>query len=319
MIQGTMFCTCCKYFFVFIFLYRLQYEFIFIGLFLLLLSVCRYILFGIIVIIVLLNLLIAVVVDSYEAVKNDDSEEVFWSSRLEYVMEVEVMSNWFRINYRSKSFDRMASMSKSLELKCSDAWESLLRVYEDKRTYVEKAKDNEFGSECKRFIMLRVIHIIYIGIWLILGVVTAGLLWPPQIREWLWARHGKSLIKESGLKGNIQEQKKDCDIESTLESIVTEITTEIVKVKESIKLESNKIATKISHQNAEISKAKLDIADVVGKKFADSQTDDEQIIKMIDNLKAEVKAGNEQLVEMNRLTNEKVDQLIELVTKLINK
>jgi hypothetical protein len=40
---------------------------------------------------------------------------------------------------------------------------------------------------------------------------------------------------------------------------------------------------------------------------------------MIDNLKAEVKAGNEQLVEMNRLTNEKVDQLIELVTKLINK
>jgi hypothetical protein len=268
---------------------------------------------------VLLNLLIAVVVDSYEAVKNDDSEEVFWSSRLEYVMEVEVMSNWFRVNYRSESFDRMASMSKSFELKCSDAWESLVKVYEDKRTYAEKAKDNEFGSECKRFIMPRVVHIIYIGIWLILGVITAGLLWPPQIREWLWARHGKSLIKDSGLKGNILEQTKDCDIESTLESIVTEITTEIVKVKESIKLESNKIATKISHQNAEISKAKLDIADVVGKKFADSKTDDEQIIKIIDNLKAEVKAGNEQLVEMNRSTNEKVDQLIELVTKLLDK
>lgn len=267
----------------------------------------------------LLNLLIAVVVDSYNAVKNDDSEEVFWSSRLEYVMEIEVMSNWFRVNYRSNSFDRMASMSKSFEMKCSYAWESLIKVYEDKRTSVEKARDYEFGSECKRFIIPRVANIIYIGIWLIIGVVTAGLLWPPQIREWLWARHGKTLRKENGQKGGMQDHKTDWDIESTLESIVTEITTEIVKVKESIKLESNKIANTISHQNAEISKVKIDIADVVGKKTADSKTHDEQISKMMDTLKAEIKASNEQLVEVNRLTNEKVDQLINLVTKLMEK
>lgn len=266
-----------------------------------------------------MNLLIAVVVDSYNAVKNDDSEEVFWSSRLEFVMEIEVMSNWFRVNYRSNSFDRMASMSKSFEMKCSYAWESLIKVYEDKRTTVEKARDYEFGSECKRFIIPRVVHIIYIGIWLVVGVVTAGLLWPPQIREWLWARHGKSLRKENGLKGSMQDHKTEWDIESTLESIVTEITTEIVKVKESIKLESNKIANAISHQNAEISKVKLDIKDVVGEKITESKTYDDQILKMIDNLKAEVKANNEQLVEVNRLTSEKVDQLVRMVTKLLEK
>jgi hypothetical protein len=39
----------------------------------------------------LLNVLIAVVVDTYGAVKNEDSEEVFWTSRLEFVTEVVVL------------------------------------------------------------------------------------------------------------------------------------------------------------------------------------------------------------------------------------
>jgi hypothetical protein len=44
---------------------------------------------------VLLNVLIVVVVDTYGAVKNDDSEKEFWTSRLEFVTEVVVLQRIF--------------------------------------------------------------------------------------------------------------------------------------------------------------------------------------------------------------------------------
>jgi hypothetical protein len=263
----------------------------------------------------LLNLLIAVVVDSYDAVKNEDSEEVFWSSRLEYVMEVEVMSNWFKNHFQNDFFSHLASMSKGFEIKCSYAWESLIKVYEDKRSFNEKAKDYEFGSECKRFIMPRLINILYIWVWLILGAVTAGLLWPPQIRKWLWARHGKSLKNEGSPKESNQDQELEKNLDDKLESIVAEIKAEIVKVKESIKLENTKIANMISQQRAEIAKVKSDIVDIVEKHKAETKSDNEKIVLAINNHKAEVKASNDQLLELNKRTNAKMDNLMELITQ----
>jgi hypothetical protein len=53
-------------------------------------------LLGILAFIILLNVLIAVVVDTYGAVKEEDSEAVFWASRLEFATEVVVLKRGFK-------------------------------------------------------------------------------------------------------------------------------------------------------------------------------------------------------------------------------
>ncbi len=128
----------------------------------------RYILLGVIAVIVLLNVLIAVVVDSYGNVKNKDSEEAFWSSRLEFATEVEVTSNLIT----QLQFGTFAN-----------AWKSILKVYEDKRNDDEKANGSISGSKFICYLTLRLIFIPVIVIWFTVGAFTFGLLWPPQLRE----------------------------------------------------------------------------------------------------------------------------------------
>jgi hypothetical protein len=128
----------------------------------------RYILLGIIAVIVLLNVLIAVVVDSYGNVKNKASEEVFWSSRLEFATEVEVTSNLIT-QLQSGTFAK--------------AWTSILKVYEDKRNDDEKANGSIAGSKFMCYLILRLIFIPVIVIWFTGGAFTFGLLWPPRLRE----------------------------------------------------------------------------------------------------------------------------------------
>jgi hypothetical protein len=53
----------------------------------------RYFSLGLVAVIVLLNVLIALVSEAYLVVKEYNSDEVFWSSRLDFITEVEVISD----------------------------------------------------------------------------------------------------------------------------------------------------------------------------------------------------------------------------------
>jgi hypothetical protein len=58
--------------------------------------------------------------------------------------------------------------------------------------------------------------LIILAIWVVIGAIFAGLLWPPQVREWLWG----SEKNEESQKKTIQEIKRILtfkDKESTLE------------------------------------------------------------------------------------------------------
>ena len=71
----------------------------------------------------MLNVLIAVVVDSYGAVKDEDSEEVFWSSRLEFATEVVVIFE----RHMPKNNDTCCGC-------CSNIWDFFMSAFQDKRS-----------------------------------------------------------------------------------------------------------------------------------------------------------------------------------------
>jgi hypothetical protein len=125
---------------------------------------------GITAVIVLLNVLIAVVVDAYSNVKNKSSEEVFWSSRLEFATEVVLTYN---------------EITRFQSVKFAKAWTSISSFYRDKRTENEKATANKVGSNFFHFFFLRLIFFTILVLWFSSGVITFGLLWPPHVRDWI--------------------------------------------------------------------------------------------------------------------------------------
>jgi hypothetical protein len=121
-------------------------------------------------VIVLLNVLIAVVVDAYSNVKNKSSEEVFWSSRFEFATEVVL------------TYNLIAQLQSA---KFANAWTSISNFYKDKRTENEKATAEKDGSKFIHFFFMRLIFCPIVALWFTSGLITFGLLWPPQVRDWI--------------------------------------------------------------------------------------------------------------------------------------
>jgi hypothetical protein len=156
-----------------------------------LLAVCpclsqRYFLLGLIVVIVLLQVLVAIAVESYTTVKNTHSDELFWLSRLALVTEMYVISDWLAkycgcYNKDSSRLDK--------------TWTYVTTGSEDQRSQDEQGNRPD-GSH----FLLNLAHelmFVVIPIWWLLGFVTAGLLWPPQVRKRFWgARYEEQGAKD---------------------------------------------------------------------------------------------------------------------------
>ena len=130
----------------------------------------------------LLNILIAIVWTAYSNVQNVKlAKIVFWEIRLGFATQVIFFSG-------------------------QKLWEYLVNRYDstlDPQVDRKKKKKEKFQCERRlevyyKLLFFRIISSIFIVIWLLLGAVTAGLLWPPQVREWLWYKIGFLLPDQVG-------------------------------------------------------------------------------------------------------------------------
>ena len=101
---------------------------------------------------------------------------LFWSNRLDFVAEVEVVLSTF--NQKRKEEAR------------SDTWNEVIRLLEND---IDELKERRIIWDAVRFIVACVI----ILLWIIVGLLTFGWLWPRQIREWLFKVQVTSLDKEN--------------------------------------------------------------------------------------------------------------------------
>lgn len=176
-----------------------------------------YIFYGFFIVILLSNVLIAIVTDSYEIVQNDRAAIVFWSNRLDFVAEMDSIASVVRKRIFCKGAEgartkarmlrnarteddqasdssRSSSSSNGAKMKIAygseewfrDKWDSIMSTFEHDLygATEEDIRPIDFWYD----ILIKTLAVLVIPPWLILGFVTVGILWPPQVREWLFVQ-----------------------------------------------------------------------------------------------------------------------------------
>jgi hypothetical protein len=173
-----------------------------------------YIFYGFFIVILLSSVLIAIVTDSYEIVQNDRAAIVFWSNRLEFVAEMDSIASVVRkrifcctdgedanektsIVPNHTQDDRSYASDASLDVESSrvygteewfrDKWNSIMSMFEED-VYGTAAGEDTRPIDFWYDVLNKTLVILVIPPWLILGFVTVGILWPPQVREWLFVQ-----------------------------------------------------------------------------------------------------------------------------------
>ena len=193
-----------------------------------------YFLYVFIVVITLSTVLIAVVTDSFAYIKKERSAMVFWSNRLDFVAEVDSISLFTNMVARGfgckddeqatdsaiqetpggtaihVSSNRQAIM---IEADKNDAfrraWSDLLDVFQS--NFQDSEDTPFFSKEFWQNSLVKTIAIVVVPIWIIAGFVSAGLLWPPQIREMLFDRkiNSSPSVVENNLHHEIDQLKRE--------------------------------------------------------------------------------------------------------------
>lgn len=203
--------------------------------------------YAFLVVILLSNVLIAIVTDSYEIIQNDRAAIVFWSNRLDFVAETDAIA--YAIQRRLKVADSKGSantgraekpleaqetsgdnafasngepLGNSLKRETSyfrEGWHQIMLLFD------ENLFDDVDWVETWVYNIFRVFCIfIIIPLWLAAGLITAGWLWPPQVREYLFAQR-ETVFSRSELERKKLEKLKG--IQTDLKSMKQEITKEM--------------------------------------------------------------------------------------------
>ena len=212
-----------------------------------------YVGYAFLVVILLSNVLIAIVTDSYEIVKNDRASIVFWSNRLDFVAEMDAIAYGFRNRTRflggSGGNNPQSAGGKVQESPYStgtlhedsgmignsgestlfyDGWKSIVNLF-DHNLYddIERSPQNiEFWCY---FLFQAGAILIVIPLWITLGALTAGCLWPPQIREYMFVQ------KETAIsRADLEKQKLDKlkSIQTSIRSLKGDIQREMANDRE---------------------------------------------------------------------------------------
>jgi ankyrin repeat protein len=172
-----------------------------------------YVLYAFVVVILLGNMLIAIVTDLYEVIQHDRAAIVFWSNRLDFVAEMDAIAYGTRKRIRSCIGEHGSAglapgaPSEVVELPNGapqwsgkdnaddddntpdtryfrEGWKQLMLLF-DSNLYddIDLTPGNiEFWC----YLCFQILAVIFfIPVWLLAGVITAGWLWPPQVREYL--------------------------------------------------------------------------------------------------------------------------------------
>ena len=173
------------------------------------LAVVLFSIFMFLVVILLANVLIAIVTDSYGVIRNERAEIVFWSTRLDFVAEMDAISNgpWKKKvknalmigeENETNGFDEESDITEEL-------WKKLMDLYEED---ISNLRVSTIEFWCYVFVRFMTTFVI-IPIWLLGGFLSAGWLWPPQIRA--------RILQQKVTRKSLEEV---IDMEQTVDEIV---------------------------------------------------------------------------------------------------
>lgn len=191
-------------------------------------------------VVLLAQVLIAIVTDSYGVI-SEKATIVFWSNRLDFVAEMDAI---VALGCKSNGKDDPASMDKSSQL-----WKKLMDLFED-----DISELPTLSAEFWCYILIRFVVCFIVPAWLLAGVLTAGLAWPPQIRAMIFVfsrrdpserneteqrtdeiNEFKALLKEhqDELNSELSTNKRDLiSMKNQLVDIRSDVTTQMSEIRE---------------------------------------------------------------------------------------
>jgi len=201
-----------------------------------------YLAFAFLVVILLSNVLIAIVTDSYGVIKNERAAMVFWSNRLDFVAEMDAIKNIGKIFLRGfRSSDGAAGAPRRVQERPNgepipiedgdrqslsyfrNGWDVIMGLFGSDVFEAYDVGPSSLEFWC--YVLAQIVAVVFIiPVWLIVGLCTAGWLWPPQVREFL-LKQKKVAISRADMAEQVTAQIKD--LKNELKKMRAEMKTEM--------------------------------------------------------------------------------------------
>lgn len=234
-----------------------------------------YVMYAFLVVILLSNVLIAIVTDSYGVIKNERAAMVFWSNRLDFVAEMDAIKNvGKRIKKLFRPGDGPGAGGAPMRVQETpggepipidddgekqsmgpfrEGWRSIMNLFDPNLYETYDVNPSSFEFWC--YVLVRFAAVVFvIPVWLILGLCTAGWLWPPQVREYLLKQKKVAISRAdmaeqvtaqiNDLKNEIQklrtemkvemknDRKEFTQVKSEVQAVQAEVMADLLQVKE---------------------------------------------------------------------------------------
>lgn len=186
-------------------------------------------------VVILLNILIAIITDLYGVITNERAAIVFWSNRLAFITDMDMVTNgpWKKtvMNFFKLRDDDEEDDEEETSLMKKDktdiSWERILwkKLIE---CFDPEVDSNGMGMIL--YVPLRVfISMFLIPFWLLLGILSAGWLWPPQVREGLFVQK-VSMPEDSGEAKEMEKRMEEVsDLKKDLLTTQEQLTSQFVE------------------------------------------------------------------------------------------
>lgn len=161
-----------------------------------LVSQILFVMYAFLVVIVFATVLIAIVVDNYGVIRNERSAMVFWSNRLDFILEMDAMARAFTCGKLKVGLPGRKEGSGPFRR----GWASAVSLFEPDANH-DKGDSPCVSVQYWCYDMIRLLlAFVIIPIWIASGILTAGWLWPPQVREYLFMQGGRSIPRSDVLE-----------------------------------------------------------------------------------------------------------------------
>eukprot|EP00546_Thalassionema_frauenfeldii_P005751 CAMPEP_0178908096 /NCGR_PEP_ID=MMETSP0786-20121207/7733_1 /TAXON_ID=186022 /ORGANISM="Thalassionema frauenfeldii, Strain CCMP 1798" /LENGTH=853 /DNA_ID=CAMNT_0020579961 /DNA_START=13 /DNA_END=2574 /DNA_ORIENTATION=+ len=208
-----------------------------------------FIIFMIIMVIILATVLIAIVTDSYKIIQTQRAAIVFWTNRLHFVAQVDAISNGLR-NERFRKCIRWKKRSTTAEQKSSEFgkefWKSLMDLFED------DVDGDLLSPDFWIYNLLRVLAaVLIVPAWVILGALSLGWLWPPQLRAYVStasvSRYNEATEEELRKTQVSNVEQQVTVLKQELEKELAIARTQVVQMKSSVADQRSEILGEMKH------------------------------------------------------------------------
>jgi hypothetical protein len=221
-------------------------------------------LFMFLVVILLANVLIAIVTDSYKVIQYERAAIVFWTNRLDFVAEMDAIANgpWKK---PLKSCCGMGKDDKGVASEGStfgkELWKRLMDLFDD------DIEESYMSAEYFADLSLRVFTAAFIFFWILLGISSLGYLWPPQVRVAIFTSAVRKHSSESAEEDELRKtqvallQREVMDLREDLTQELAGDRTQVVQMK-----------TQIDHRRTEMDNELRNIKRIVTMLFEQQAT-----------------------------------------------